>query len=139
MTPSIVSVLFAGYLASCSKGSVFAEIAAVLLGGGYGGKSESYPCDVAIGDIGIVSGPGAAVLNGQIVYCGGWKSEYLSNCFKNEGLDWIEFESMNVEREFFTLTTQGDKLLATGGYNSKGELFLWRYLMEPPGRSKAID
>ena len=48
----------------------------------------------------------------------------FSNCFKNEGLDWIEFESMNVEREFFTLTTQGDKLLATGGYNSKGYVLL---------------
>ena len=47
----------------------------------------------------------------------------FSNCFKNEGLDWIEFERMNVEREFFTLTTQGDKLLATGGYNSKGMFY----------------
>ena len=51
----------------------------------------------------------------------------LSNCYKNEGLDWIEFESMNVEREFFTLTTLGDKLLATGGYNSKGYFFVYFY------------
>ena len=55
----------------------------------------------------------------------------LSNCYKNEGLDWIEFESMNVEREFFTLTTLGDKLLATGGYNSKGYvLFLFLFFLK---------
>ena len=37
------------------------------------------------------------------------------NCFKNEGMDWIEFESMNVARVGFTLTTLGDKILAAGG------------------------
>ncbi|XP_023348627.1 ring canal kelch homolog isoform X2 [Eurytemora carolleeae] len=123
MILSIVSILFAGYLASCSRGSVSAETTAVLLGGrSYGGKTESYPCDVAIGDIGYyLAGLGAAVLNGQIVYCGGRDNdnEYRRNCFKNEGMDWIEFESMNVARIDFTLTTLGDKILAAGGYNSK--------------------
>ena len=42
------------------------------------------------------------------------------NCFKNEGGNWIEFDSMNVARERFTLTTLGDKILAAGGENSKG-------------------
>ena len=37
-------------------------------------------------------------------------------------MDWIEFESMNVARWLFTLTTLGDKILAAGGdgYNSQG-------------------
>jgi len=35
-------------------------------------------------------------------------------------MDWIEFASMNVARETFTLTTLGDKLLAAGGYNVPG-------------------
>ncbi|XP_023348318.1 kelch-like protein 3 [Eurytemora carolleeae] len=30
-------------------------------------------------------------------------------------MDWIEFESMNVARAYFTLTTLGDKILAAGG------------------------
>jgi len=30
-------------------------------------------------------------------------------------MDWIEFESMNVARVEFTLTTLGDKILAAGG------------------------
>ena len=41
------------------------------------------------------------------------------NCFKNEGMDWIEFESMNVARAYFTLTTLGDKILAAGGYTGQ--------------------
>ena len=32
-------------------------------------------------------------------------------------MDWIEFESMNVARVGFTLTTLGDKILAAGGVN----------------------
>ncbi|XP_023342324.1 kelch-like protein 12 [Eurytemora carolleeae] len=118
MILSIVSILFAGYLASCSKGFVSAETTAVLLGGGYDGKTESYPCDVAIGDIGGLWGLGAAVLNGQIVYCGG-NDLALCNCYKNEGMGWIEFASMNVARGYFTLTTLGDKILAAGGYDSQ--------------------
>ena len=42
------------------------------------------------------------------------------NCFKNEGMDWIEFESMNVARAYCTLTTLGDKILAAGGYTGQG-------------------
>ena len=43
----------------------------------------------------------------------------FSNCFKNKGGEWIEFESMNVARQDFTLTTLGDKILAAGGYTGQ--------------------
>ena len=33
---------------------------------------------------------------------------------------WIEFESMNVARVDFTLTTLGDKILAAGGDTGQG-------------------
>ena len=49
------------------------------------------------------------------------------NCFKNEGMDWIEFESMNVARSDFTLTTLGDKILAAGGDTPQGYV-LWLFL-----------
>ena len=49
------------------------------------------------------------------------------NCFKNEGMDWIEFESMNVARSGFTLTTLGDKILAAGGKTGQ-EYVLYLFL-----------
>jgi len=35
-------------------------------------------------------------------------------------MDWIEFESMKVDRAWFTLTTLGDKILAAGGNTPQG-------------------
>ena len=43
-------------------------------------------------------------------------------------MDWIEFESMNVARQAFTLTTLGDKILAAGGYNDKEEYVIYLFL-----------
>ena len=40
---------------------------------------------------------------------------FRNNCYKNEGLDWIEIASMNIKRYFFTMTTLEDKILAVGG------------------------
>jgi len=42
-------------------------------------------------------------------------------------MDWKEFESMNVARAWFTLTTLGDKILAAGGYNPQ-EYVLYLFL-----------
>jgi len=42
-------------------------------------------------------------------------------------MDWIEFESMNVARSDFTLTTLGDKILAAGGDTPQGYV-LWLFL-----------
>jgi len=43
-------------------------------------------------------------------------------------MDWIEFESMNVARYRFTLTTLGDKILAAGGFNPQGGYVLCLFL-----------
>ena len=43
---------------------------------------------------------------------------------------WIEFESMNVARVDFTLTTLGDKILAAGGGNEQGcVLYLFLFVL----------
>ena len=44
----------------------------------------------------------------------------FSNCYKNEGMDWVEIASMNVARVYFTLTTVGNQILAAGGLNGDG-------------------
>ena len=51
----------------------------------------------------------------------------FSNCYKNEGRDWIEFESLNVARHLFTLTTLGDKILVAGG--AKGGYVLCLFII----------
>ena len=54
-------------------------------------------------------------------------------------MDWIEFESMNVAREWFTLTTLGDKILAAGGYNPQEYvLCLFLFVLYNPFRSLLI-
>ena len=45
---------------------------------------------------------------------------WFSDCYKNEGPNWMKIESMIEGRYWFTLTTVGDMLLATGGVTPTG-------------------
>jgi len=42
-------------------------------------------------------------------------------------MDWIQVESMNVAKAYFTLTTLGDKILAAGGVNDKDEYVIYLF------------
>ena len=39
------------------------------------------------------------------------------NCYKNEGLKWVEIASLKDARDFPTMTTVGDKIIVAGGNN----------------------
>ncbi|XP_023332291.1 uncharacterized protein LOC111704309 [Eurytemora carolleeae] len=99
---------------------------AVLIGGS-SGVTEVYPCNPNIADQEAIlrTGLGAAVLHGDIYYCGGFSEEaetfgYLKSCFKSSKDGWTEIGEMNLARSFFSLNTVGDKLIAAGGVGERG-------------------
>ena len=71
---------------SCCNSAKSAADAVLLLGGAYKGKSESYSCDQTFGDIGVLGGLSAAVLNQAVYYCGGVSQQDCcktkKDCFK---------------------------------------------------------
>ena len=68
----------------------------------------------------------AALLGSSLIHCGGFDGiaawEYEGTCFSfplgTESSRWVVMENMKVARWSFGLTGIGDRLYATGGYNS---------------------
>ena len=104
---------------------------AVLLGGIAGavsgitgiGKTETFPCNLTIGDVGDLIGIAASDLSNQIYYCGGFSitDSVLSNkCYKNDDGNWTDASSMNVARSYFTMNNVGSSFIAIGGITTTG-------------------
>ena len=68
----------------------------------------------------------AALLGSSLIHCGGFDGiaawEYEGTCFSfplgTESSTWLVMENMKIARWSFGLTGIGDRLYATGGYNS---------------------
>ena len=68
----------------------------------------------------------AALLGSSLIHCGGFDGiaawEYEGTCFSfplgTESSRWLVMENMKIARWSFGLTAIGDRLYATGGYNS---------------------
>jgi len=97
-----------------------------LIGGVNKTSSESFSCSVTFADTEPLVGPGAAVLNNQLYYCGGFNTNNINDtnkCFKNERGNWVAVPSMNEPKYFQTMTSVGSYILVTGGVSStNGEL-----------------
>ena len=92
-----------------------------MIGGSNKTSSESFSCSVTFADTEPLVRPGAAVLNNQLYYCGGFNPNNINDtnkCFKNERGNWVAVPSMNEPKYFQTMTTVGSYILVTGGYSS---------------------
>ena len=93
-----------------------------MIGGYNKTSSESYSCSVTFADTEPLVRPGAAVLNNQLYYCGGFdlvKNDVTDKCFKNDGGNWVAVPSMNKPKFSQTMTSVGSYILVTGGYNKE--------------------
>ena len=91
-----------------------------MIGGYNKTSSESYSCSVTFADTEPLERPGAAVLNNQLYYCGGFdtdKIDVTDKCFKNDGGNWVAVPSMNDPKFSQTMTSVGSYILVTGGYS----------------------
>ena len=108
--------------------------AVLLLGGRYGGSSESYSCDLTFGDIaGDARGMEAAVLNNEVYVCGGKYpgQGIIPDCYKNKGgLIWEKVADMNKARTRFSMNLVGNQILAAGGNLGPVGFFGWTDSME---------
>ena len=95
-----------------------------MIGGINETSSESFSCSVTFADTEPLVRPGAAVLNNQLYYCGGFDTDKIDDtdkCFKNDGGNWVAVPSMNDPKFSHTMTSVGSYILVTGGYSYNKE------------------
>ena len=93
-----------------------------MIGGLNKTSPESFSCALTFADTEpLLYRPGAAVLNKQLYYCGGFNYNNFNDtdkCFKNERGNWVAVPSMNEPKDSHTMTSVGSYILVTGGYSS---------------------
>ena len=98
-----------------------------MIGGLCKASPESFSCSVTFANTEPLFRPGAAVLNNQLYYCGGFNFNNFNDtnkCFKNERGNWVAVPSMNEPKYYQTMTSVGSYILVTGGVSfiTNGEL-----------------
>ena len=90
-------------------------------------KTTGISCNVSIADVGPLTYVQAAVLDGQLYYCGIRIRESTRRirlrCFKNQNGVWIPAPSMGFHMHDNTLNTVGSYIFAAGGYGKQAQIF----------------